>query len=71
MFQVYVPELIQKNSANSRTIRGIESPQEGSQVVIFMLENPALLKSAPASLENLSRNPQPPLWVLHDLTGQV
>ena len=48
----------------------METPQERA-VVIFLLDNPALPKFAPASLKNLSRNSQPPLCVSDDPPGQV
>lgn len=59
MFVVYVTELIQGSSANSRTTYGIESSQERVWVVVFLLDNPAFL-------ENLSRNSQPCLCISDD-----
>ena len=54
-FLVYVTELIQGNSVKSRHTCGWRVPEKG-QVVTFLLDNPALPKSTPASLESLSRN---------------
>ena len=53
-FLVYVTELIWGSSVNRRPTCGWRVPDKG-QVVIFLLDNPALPKSTPASLESLSR----------------